>query len=105
MNAKTVIFLFMITFLAVSVAFAVPQGKIVEFKGSPMGTVIFDGTVHAKAVSSCKDCHKADMFTQMRKGATPITMKDIQEGRLCGNCHNGKVTFAVTANCGRCHKK
>lgn len=105
MKTKIMLFLCMVSLLTAVVAFAVPQGKTLEFTGSPMGTVIFDGSVHAKATSSCKDCHKADMFPEMKKGASPITMKDIQDGKLCGSCHNGTVTFNVTANCGRCHKK
>jgi c(7)-type cytochrome triheme protein len=105
MNTRIFIVICLVAFLSASISFAVPSGKILEFKGSPMGTVIFDGTVHAKAVKSCKDCHKADMFPQMKKGSTNITMKDLREGKLCGKCHNGKVTFSVTENCGRCHKK
>lgn len=105
MNTRNLIVIGLVTFLSTSIAFAVPAGKIVEFKESPMGTVIFDGTVHAKAVTSCKDCHKADMFPQMKKGSAHITMKDLREGKLCGKCHNGTVTFNVTENCGRCHKK
>ncbi len=105
MKAKIVIVLFMVALLTATVAFAVPQNKTLEFTKSPMGTVVFDGSVHAKAVTSCKDCHKADIFPQMKKGAAAITMKDMNEGKYCGACHNGTVTFNVKANCGRCHKK
>jgi hypothetical protein len=31
-------------------------------------------------------------------------MVDIEEGRFCGKCHNGRTAFATTiTNCGRCH--
>jgi c(7)-type cytochrome triheme protein len=85
-------------------ALAVPPGKTLEYTNSSMGKVVFDGTVHAKAVSSCKDCHKVELFPEMKKIAA-ITMKDIYEGRYCGVCHNGTVTFEATNNCSRCHRQ
>lgn len=104
-KTKIVVCFFIAACLASSMAVAVPAGKTLEFTGSSTGKVIFDGTIHSKAVKSCKDCHNSDLFPTMKKGSANITMKDIKEGRYCGVCHNGKVTFSVTENCGRCHKK
>ncbi|KJR40089.1 hypothetical protein MCHI_004013 [Candidatus Magnetoovum chiemensis] len=40
----------------------------------------------------------------MKKGTVKITMNDINAGKQCGTCHNGKVAFATT-DCAKCHKK
>lgn len=86
-------------------AFAVPGGKTVEFDGKGAGKVVFDGKVHADKGLKCADCHPA--IFKMKKGADPITMKDINDGKLCGTCHNGTKAFSAkdAANCGKCHKK
>jgi c(7)-type cytochrome triheme protein len=50
----------------------------------------------------------------MKKGQdAPLTMERMNNGQLCGACHNGKTAvkgkavFPVSdaANCERCHKK
>ncbi len=87
------------------VAFAVPSGKELEFPGGAMGKVIFSGTVHAKAGLKCADCHPG--IFKMKKGGDVITMKEINEGKFCGACHNGTKAFSAkdAANCSKCHKK
>lgn len=91
--------------LAAGTAFAVSSGKTLVFKGSATGMVTFDGAIHQKAVSSCKDCHKEGLFPKMKQGAVKITMKEINAGKLCGVCHNGKKAFDANSNCERCHVK
>ncbi len=50
----------------------------------------------------CTTCHM-ELF-EPRAGTNEITMVDIEEGRFCGKCHNGRTAFATTiTNCGRCH--
>jgi c(7)-type cytochrome triheme protein len=49
---------------------------------------------------TCANCHPAIFIPQ--KGANPISMSAIIQGEFCGVCH-GKVAFAPTMNCGRCH--
>lgn len=88
-----------------SSALAVQPGKKLEFKGSPEGTVIFDGTIHKNAGITCKDCHNPVMFPEMKKGTIKITMKDLYAGKYCGRCHDGKRAFRILANCSRCHHK
>ena len=90
-------------FLCAGIALAVPSGKVLEFKNSPMGTVKFDGDVHKKAVSSCKECHNEAMFPKMKQGTVKITMEQIYAGKQCGVCHNGKKAFEAKGNCQRCH--
>ncbi len=48
----------------------------------------------------CSNCHPA-IFVE-KKGANPIAMNDIFQGKYCGVCH-GKVAFPPTLNCTRCH--
>jgi c(7)-type cytochrome triheme protein len=66
---------------------------------------VFDGKVHADKALQCPACHTA--VFQMKKGATKITMADINAGKVCGTCHNGDKAFkaADPANCAKCHKK
>ena len=49
---------------------------------------------------TCANCHPLIFIPQ--KGGNPITMSAIIQGQFCGVCH-GKVAFAPTKNCGRCH--
>jgi len=91
--------------LAVS-SFAVPAGKTVELDGTGAGKVVFDGKVHADKGAKCADCHQSGLF-KMKKGGDTITMKDMNEGKSCGACHNGTKAFSAkeAANCAKCHKK
>ncbi|UCF19039.1 MAG: hypothetical protein JSU87_14075 [Gemmatimonadota bacterium] len=49
----------------------------------------------------CSDCHPS-LFT-MKRGANKITMRAIQQGEFCGDCHNGRQAFGVI-QCLRCHR-
>ena len=49
---------------------------------------------------TCANCHPAIFIPQV--GANPVSMSAIIQGDFCGVCH-GKVAFAPTLNCGRCH--
>ena len=89
----------------VTAALAVPPGKTLTFDKSPMGPVVFSGTIHKDAGDSCKECHNPDMFPKMKKGTVEITMAKIYAGELCGKCHNGTRAFEAKKNCTRCHKK
>jgi c(7)-type cytochrome triheme protein len=94
-----------VTIFAVSSAYAVGSGKELEFKGSPEGTVVFDGTAHKNAGLTCSDCHNAEMFPKMKQGTVKITMNELYAGKYCGRCHDGKKAFAIKDNCTRCHHK
>lgn len=94
-----------VTFALAVSAFAVPAGKTVEFDGKGAGKVVFDGKIHAGKGLKCADCHPG--LFKMKKGADAITMKDLNDGKLCGACHNGTKAFSVkdAANCAKCHAK
>lgn len=105
MRTKVLTITVLIVFALAATALAVTSSKTLVFDKSPMGKVTFSGKVHADAGFKCVDCHNPDMFAKKQQGATPIKMKDIYAGNLCGKCHNGKVAFKAMGNCGKCHKK
>ncbi|MDD2898681.1 MAG: cytochrome c3 family protein [Desulfuromonadaceae bacterium] len=79
-------------------------------KGSPqnvtypvksIGQVVFSHSHHlAKTGGACRSCHNGKVITK-EKG---VTMAQMEKGKTCGACHDGKRTFTVAANCDRCHK-
>ena len=81
---------------------AVSAGKSVEWNTS-MGKVIFKGDDHAGKGMKCNECHSK--IFQMKKGAAVMKMADINAGKFCGECHNGKKAFKSAGNCAKCHKK
>ena len=88
---------------------AAPPGQELQWK-TPMGVVVFSGDVHMKAGKQCTDCHDVTggnkgLF-QMKYGADKMTMAQINEGKWCGTCHNGKAAFAANdpKNCTKCHQ-
>ena len=108
MKRKTLFFLTMmlLVFLFVSHnVFAVAPGKTVEFADGTQGKVTFNGSTHAEKDLKCKDCHPA--IFPMKKATEPLKMADMNAGKFCGVCHNGKKAFSTstTADCEKCHKK
>jgi len=64
-----------------------------------MPKVLFPHRQHTEWLA-CKNCHPA-IFVK-KKGANDIKMTDVLTGKFCGVCH-GKIAFAPTKNCMRCH--
>ncbi len=110
---KTVILLTLIL-AVVFVGSAFASKNVLEFTGSKMGTVTFDGKMHFDLVKDCGKCHKGDGAFPMKKpgseGAAKITAPH-KAGVFCGKCHDGKTSFgdktafAFEGNCAKCHKK
>lgn len=92
--------------LSIGNVMAVPAGKTIEFD-NPMGKVTFDGKSHADKGAKCADCHTKPKLFEMKKGKDKLTMKDMNEGKFCGACHDGKKAFSVKTpgDCAKCHKK
>jgi c(7)-type cytochrome triheme protein len=88
-----------------SLGLAAPKGKTVEFADGSQGKVVFSGTTHAEAGLKCLDCH--NKIFPMKKSAQELKMAEINAGKYCGACHNGKKAFSTkdTKNCSKCHKK
>ena len=72
---------------------------IIFEKTASMPYVRFPHKPHTEWLT-CANCHPAIFIPQ--KGANPINMAEIIQGKYCGVCH-GKVAFPPTMNCGRCH--
>jgi c(7)-type cytochrome triheme protein len=85
--------------------FAVTSGKTVEFKDGSAGNVVFSGSVHADKGLKCADCHPK--IFPMKKTTEELKMSDMNAGKYCGECHDGKKAFATNnpADCSKCHKK
>jgi c(7)-type cytochrome triheme protein len=66
------------------------------------GTVKFSHKVHIDLSLSCSNCHEA--VYKPAKGNPHTTMNDMEKGKSCGACHDGKKAFNVNANCAECHK-
>jgi c(7)-type cytochrome triheme protein len=88
-----------------SEGFAVPPGKTVEFPDGSEGKVIFSGTIHGDQGLNCMDCHPK--IFPMKKTTEELKMSDLNAGKYCGACHNGKKAFSTDnpADCSKCHKK
>lgn len=94
----------MVILAIAGVAFAVAPGKTVEWAGGGAGKVVFDGKIHADKGLKCADCHPK--IFKMKKEAS-MKMADLNAGKFCGECHNGKKAFKTNdpASCNKCHKK
>lgn len=76
-----------------------PRPATYRVKGA--GEAIFKHEPHlAKLNNKCRTCHSNKTIT----GARNVTMAQMEKGRSCGACHDGKKAFAVTGDCGKCHK-
>jgi len=91
----------LVVLLAATQAVAVTAGKSVEWNTS-MGKVVFKGDDHAGKGLKCAECHPK--IFKMKKDAADMKMADLNAGKFCGECHNGKRAFKTTS-CAKCHKK
>lgn len=62
--------------------------------------VVFPHWIHRMRYS-CKACH-TDMAVPLKAGSLDIKQSDIEAGRHCGKCHDGKEAFGAS-ECDRCH--
>jgi len=87
--------------LVVGVAFATVGGGDVTIKYKK-GEVVFSHDNHVGMGQECTVCHDKLFTTSSQHKA--VTMKQMQQGKSCGACHNGKTAFSVKGNCKNCHK-
>ena len=97
---KVAIMAALVMVMAAAQAMAVPAGKSVEWQTS-MGKVTFKGDDHAGKGLKCSECHTK--IFPYKKGE--MKMADINAGKYCGVCHDGKRAFKPAGNCAKCHKK
>ncbi len=70
----------------------------ITFRVEPTGNVVFVHGPHT-AKMPCKTCHTRLFRTGRNR---PVTMAEMEKGRSCGACHDGRRAFAL-AECHRCH--
>lgn len=102
MRKRPVFLLSIITIFICSFAYAV-NIKDVTFRITNFGKVIFDHNQHFKQEgikNNCKTCHNAIFNLRSR---TRYTMADMEKGKSCGACHNGKRASDLK-DCVQCHK-
>lgn len=84
-------------------AFASVGGGDITLKNKG-GDVVFSHEIHvAGAGQKCTACHDK-LYTNAKQHRT-VSMKEMQKGKSCGACHNGKTAFSIKGNCAKCHKK
>lgn len=84
-------------------ALAVVGGGDITLKNKG-GNVMFSHETHVAGMRlKCNECH--DKLYTNAKQHKKITMKQMQKGKSCGTCHNGKTAFSVKGDCAKCHKK
>ena len=89
--------------LVASQSFATVGGGDVTLKNRG-GDVVFSHDAHVSgAEQKCTSCH-AKLYTNAKQHKK-VTMKEMQKGKSCGACHNGKTAFSVKGDCAKCHKK
>lgn len=69
--------------------------------GSP-GPVRFSHETHvAIADNKCLGCHPASF--RMLRPTRAATHAEMEAGRLCGTCHDGRAASGVQEDCEHCH--
>lgn len=92
------------TLLMVTAAVARIGGGELTFEMPKEGNVIFSHESHvANAGLACTECHDKLFVTQGEH--KKASMKEMQKGKSCGACHDGKKAFAVKKDCNGCHTK
>jgi c(7)-type cytochrome triheme protein len=71
------------------------------FEDKTVGNVLFSHKFHT-SVYTCVDCHKS-LYPAARSKVI-VSMQEMDKGRSCGFCHNGKTAFGVKEQCKACHQ-
>lgn len=92
------------TVLTATVAAARIGGGELAFEVPKEGNVIFSHEAHVVTASlGCTQCHDKLYLTRGQHRKT--SMMEMQKGKSCGDCHDGKKAFGVKENCNNCHAK
>lgn len=66
------------------------------------GGSIFSHGVHLEMSYACSECHNKIFVPGPNR--VRHTMLDMEKGKSCGACHNGKTAFSSKGDCQKCHK-
>jgi c(7)-type cytochrome triheme protein len=87
----------------VGIALATVGGGDITLKNRG-GDTLFSHEKHVSGMGlACTECH--DKLYTNAKQHKKTTMKQMQKGKSCGACHDGKKAFSVKGHCATCHKK
>ncbi len=78
----------------------VMKEHMANMKKAGVAPVIYPHWVH-RIWFECKVCHQ-DIFI-MNRWRTHISHANMEAGKQCGVCHDGKMAFGVDDECDRCH--
>lgn len=79
-------------------------GGDITFRPKDAGEVMFTHDSHVTRLGlKCSECHYR-LYSTVSQHAR-VTMREMEQGKSCGACHDGKQAFDVRANCDRCHRK
>jgi c(7)-type cytochrome triheme protein len=53
---------------------------------------------------ACTACHPREFRILKASRRAAITHADMEKGRNCGTCHDGKKAFAPDDDCASCHQ-
>jgi c(7)-type cytochrome triheme protein len=69
------------------------------------GQVVFNHETHVDTSKpACTTCHPREFrILKASAGRAPIRHADMEKGRQCGSCHDGKKAFAMD-DCTTCHR-
>lgn len=90
---------------AVGVALELPPDLAFAANPDAPAPVTFRHATHVdESAPRCTGCHPATHKILRRGG--PVTHADMEAGRSCGACHDGKAAFAATDSdaCEFCHQ-
>ena len=71
------------------------------FEDKTAGNVIFSHKYHT-GLYTCVDCHTP--LYQTTRSKVKVSMQEMEQGKSCGGCHDGKTAFSVKEKCESCHK-
>ena len=99
--------LFFSSLIVVLLCSTIALGRIgggdIGFAPKKTKKVVFSHDFHVKEVgSTCQMCHPVLYITKEKDKSS--TMAEMNQGKSCGACHNGKVAFTTKGNCSKCHK-
>jgi len=67
----------------------------------PVPKATFSHAFHTQAYS-CQDCHPATVKPDKKQNKR-VSMAEMEQGKSCGVCHDGKTAFSVKGDCAKCH--
>jgi c(7)-type cytochrome triheme protein len=71
------------------------------FEDKDLGNIRFSHKFHT-ALYTCADCHTKLFKTTRSK--VKVSMQEMEKGKSCGGCHDGKTAFTVKEKCDTCHR-